>query len=206
MGQLETDLIKKARDGDRIALGELLERFGPDARRSLADGIPAPFRSVLSTDDVMQQTYADAFVAIAQFQSDQPRSFSAWLTVLAKRNLVDAIRMLSSSKRGGRQFRSTVSREESTDCLCELLIAEQGTPSGIVAKREARSALAAALSGLTEIYRRVVELYDIEGLPVAKVAEVLDRSEGAVYMLRARAHDRLRALMGVPEKYFSDPA
>jgi DNA-directed RNA polymerase specialized sigma24 family protein len=39
-------------------------------------------------------------------------------------------------------------------------------------------------------------MFDLEGRPVQQIASALQRSEGAVYMLRARAHDRLREILG----------
>ena len=55
--------------------------------------------------------------------------------------------------------------------------------------------LKAAIDQLPKDYRRVVQLYDLDGLAAAEVARQMDRSDGAVYMLRARAVDRLRELL-----------
>ena len=51
-----------------------------------------------------------------------------------------------------------------------------------------------------------MRLYDLECQPPQQVAEALGRSVGAVHMLRARAHDRLRELLGSASKFFSDSA
>ncbi|MBP7937722.1 MAG: sigma-70 family RNA polymerase sigma factor, partial [Phycisphaerae bacterium] len=48
---------------------------------------------------------------------------------------------------------------------------------------------------LPETYRRVVEQFDIEFRPPAEIARALGRSVGAVYMVRTRAHDRLREIL-----------
>ena len=60
--------------------------------------------------------------------------------------------------------------------------------------------LNAALNTLPADYRTAVRLYDLEGRPVAEVAGTMGRSAGAVHMLRARAHERLRAFLGTPSK------
>ncbi len=39
-----------------------------------------------------------------------------------------------------------------------------------------------------------------------EVAAALDRSPGAVYMLRARAHDHLRVILGSASRYLSNPS
>jgi len=64
---LANELEERAIQGDEEALTELLERTGPVIRRDVAERIPARWRSVLSEDDVMQQTYADAFRGITRF-------------------------------------------------------------------------------------------------------------------------------------------
>ncbi len=53
----------------------------------------------------------------------------------------------------------------------------------------------AAIGKLPETYRRVVEQFDIDFHPAAEIARALGRSVGAVYMIRARAHDRLRDIL-----------
>ena len=46
----------------------------------------------------------------------------------------------------------------------------------------------------------------LEGADVGDVASELDRSQGAVYMLRARAHDRLKGILGSASQFWSDGA
>ena len=66
-------------------------------------------------------------------------------------------------------------------------------------------ALEGALGALPPDYEKVVRMYDLEGKPVREVAAALKRSEGAVWMLRARAHERLKEIMGEAGKFFSMP-
>ena len=67
-------------------------------------------------------------------------------------------------------------------------------------------AIEAALAKLLPSYAKVVRRCGVEGRAVAEVAAELGRSSGAVYMLRARALDRLRELLGSESRYFSDHA
>jgi RNA polymerase sigma-70 factor, ECF subfamily len=87
-----------------------------------------------------------------------------------------------------------------------MLGATSLTPSRVVAKEEAGTFLEAALKGLPPDYEKVVRLYDLEGRSIAEVAAALGRSEGATWMVRARAHDRLRESMGGESRFFSTPA
>ena len=204
MSELDSNHLSRAVDGDREALAQLLEHHGPAVRKRFAGRIPRRWRSALSVDDVMQQTYIDAFVDFPRFVPNGRGSFSAWLASLAKCNLLDALRMLNADKRGrnGRRIASRSSQDTLT-MLYEEVGASHSTPSRRAARIEANAALGSAVEQLPETYRRVVQMYDLDGCPVDSVASELGRSPGAVYMLRARAHRRLREIMGNASRYLT---
>ena len=204
MSVSDDELVKQVGEGHRPALTELLGRHAPTVRQAVAKQIPRRWRSLLSEDDVMQQTYADTIRGIGQFVAAEEGSFAAWLAALARCNLQDAIRMLEAEKRGGDRRRlGRAGSDGSFVALCELLSSSGSTPSGHFARDEARSALEQAIKRLPKTYRRVLKMYDLEGETIQEVAAALNRSPGAVYMLRARAHDRLREILGSTSKFFS---
>ncbi len=199
----EKELVQHAIGGDRAALTELFERHGPTVRQSVAKPIPKRWRSLLCEDDVMQQTYADAFRGIERFVATDNGSFAGWLASLARCNLQDATRMLQAEKRPDRHVVHTGRVDGSFVALCELLSGAGSTPSGHFARDEARTDLEQAIEELPDDYRRVVRMYDLEAKTIQQVTEALSRSAGAVYMLRARAHDRLREILGNASKFFT---
>jgi RNA polymerase sigma-70 factor (ECF subfamily) len=203
--QSDATLVQRAKRGDRSAMALLLERHAPALRRGLAGRIPARLRSVLSEDDVMQQSHLDAALGIDRFEDRGPGAFPAWMGAIARFNLLDAISMLEAEKRGGGRVRLDVGHAgDSHTQLYERLGTASHTPSRVVARDEARSALERALETLPVPYRRVVDMYDLQGRPIEDVAAELGRSPGAVYMLRARAHDRLKEQLGSASRYMSD--
>ena len=68
MGDGDHALVERAVAGDREALATLLERHGPRIARTLRSSIPTRARSVLSIDDVVQDAYTEAFLAIGRFE------------------------------------------------------------------------------------------------------------------------------------------
>ena len=201
---LMVSLINHARAGDRGALGDLLQQHGAKIRRSLRGAIPKRWQALLSIDDVLQQTYLDAFLDIGDFSGSRPEAFDGWLCTMARRNLHDAIRMLSAEKRGGDRTRLTQAlSDESFVALFELAGRTQSSPSRTASKGEIRTFIEDALQRLPPDYRQAVVLFELEGLGAERVAEVLNRSTGAVYMLRARALDRLASILGPASKYLS---
>jgi len=200
-------LVQMASAGEQEALAALIQRHGPVVRARLSGAIPARWQSMLALDDVMQQAYTDALLGISTFVPRGEGSFAAWLTTLAKNNLLNAIRMFEADKRGGDRRRIASARasnsDESAADLFEMLGGESRTPSRVVARGEACTAMHEALQKLPPIYQQVVRQYDLLGQPIEAVARELGRSPGATYMLRGRAHRMLAEIMGAASRFLS---
>ena len=210
MPATDEELILEAISGDEEALCTLLERFGPVVRRGMAGKIAAHWRAAVDPDDIMQVTYLEAFLQIQRFTPTGPGAFPAWLSRIAKNNLRDAIKGLERAKRPNpkKQVRAPggATHEDSCVALVEVLGVTTSTPSRAAARIEAGRMIDAALEQLPNDYAVVIREYDLGGKEVDEVAQALGRSRGAVYMLRARAHDRLRELLGTDSQFFSTPA
>ena len=205
MGEPDVQLLEQAVGGDATALRALLARYGPQLRKRIRGKIGKQWRSVLDADDVIQVTYLEAFLQIDQLAARDPASFAAWLTRIAENNLRDAIKELGRQKRPHPEKRlQRPVGEESCLTLLEVLGGTTTTPSRKAARREAADIIQSALDKLPADYGQAVRLYDLEGCSSEQVADTLGRSVGAVHMLRARAHDRLRELLGSESKFFSD--
>jgi len=202
-------LLAKAREGDQNALVSLLESMTPELRRRIASKMSGPWRTIIDEDDILQVTFMEACTRLDRFTGGGPSGFLAWLTKLADNNRIDAIRALEGAKRpppSKRVGAGAQAGEDSTMALVELLGVTNSTPSRQAAKGEFTRYLDLALATLPAEYEKVIRLYDLEGKEIAEVAEKLGRSEGAVYMLRARAHDRLKEALGPGSKFFSSPS
>lgn len=200
-------LVERAVAGDQEALTRLIAQHDAMLRSKFRNQIPARWQALLSLDDLLQETYTDAFLDVADFVDRGAGSFEHWLTAIGKHNLLNAIQSLEAEKRGsGRVPFSPDQHNDAYAALHELLRCSTTSPSGKAARGEAKAALEGAIGRLPRDYQTVVRLYDIEGHPAEDVAETMSRSAGAVFMLRTRAHRALGRLLGAPLKYFSDPA
>ena len=195
----QDETLAKAVAGDKDALCVLLEAHGPAIEAGL--NIATAWHRTLDRADVMQVTYLDAFTAIRRFDVTRSDSFPAWLRRLAENNLKDAIRGLEAQKKPPAR-KQVIQGQNSAIALVELLSATDGTPSRAIRREEAEDQLRRALRCLPPDYAQVVELYDLSGNHVDRVAKVLQRSPGAVFMLRARAHERLREILGSASQFF----
>lgn len=204
MDPAQDELLTRAVGGDREALATLLTHHTPSLRQSLTGAVPRRWQSLISVDDVLQHTFTDAVLDIGRFTQRQDAGFGGWLITIARRNLQDVIRMLEADKRGGGRRPFPLSDpDESCDGLLEILADSSTSPSGHAARNEARTALAKAIESLPEDHARVVRLYDLEGRGIQEVADELERTPGAVYMLRARTHRWLRDILGREADFLS---
>jgi RNA polymerase sigma-70 factor (subfamily 1) len=200
-------LLEKARAGDTKALAALLEQLTPELRRRIAAKMDGPWRSLIDEDDILQVTFIEACTRLEKFTGGGSSGFLAWLTRMADNNRIDAVRSLEGAKRPGPSKRvHAAEADDSALALIELMGGTSHTPSRSVARGEARKALDQALGAIPTEYERVIRLYDLKGKSAAEVGAEMGRSEGAVYMLRARAHERLREALGPGSRFFSTPA
>ncbi len=207
----ESELIRRATAGDAGALSDLLARASGELRRRLQGSIATHWRSVLDDDDIMQVTFLEAFLQIRRFTPTKPghdgaamEGFLAWLTTIAKNNLRDAVRGLERDKRPDPRKRVVAGAGTETHVsLVEMLGVHSATPSRLAAAHEIAAAVESGLNHLPPDYARVLRLYDLQGHSIEQVCEELGRRSGAVYMLRARAHDRLREILGSSSNFFS---
>jgi len=197
MMNTEVSLLHSAIDGNPEALSSLLHAHGAAVQRKLR--IDKAWQRHVDKSDVMQVTFIEAFRRIRNFDRDRPDLFESWLRQIAENNVRDAIRGLARHKRGGPGHR----RELETETNLELA-ADNVTPSRDARRGERAVQLNTALTRLPPDYATVVRLADLEGLSVTDVADRMKRSAGAVHMLRARAHDRLRELLGPASAFLSN--
>jgi len=186
--------LTRAMAGDADALTRLLEQHGPEVRKTIRNRIPRQMQSVLSEDDVMQETYADVFLSFRNV--DIRGSFPAWLQQIARNNLRDAIRCFRAERRGGQRRYATAERDEDGLSLLLDLVTDGGTtPSCGAMRHEWQDTLQRTLAELPDAYREVLRLYDLEFLDADQVGRRLGCSSGAVYMRRSRALAMLRGLL-----------
>jgi DNA-directed RNA polymerase specialized sigma24 family protein len=77
------------------------------------------------------------------------------------------------------------------------------TASVRAGRAEAAAGLRRAVKRLAEPHKIVVEMYDLQGRSAEEVSAAIGRTEGAMFMLRARAHRQLADQLGAPAQHLS---
>ena len=104
------ELIERARGGDQVALGELLEKYRRYlwglADRMLDDRAAAR----IDASDVVQQTCLSVHKQITEFDGHDDAQFAAWLRQIHERNIRNAARELASRRQAGHRSGATSRR------------------------------------------------------------------------------------------------
>ena len=194
MDSSEQELVAEATSGDRLALERLLMMHGSRLARHLAPRMPSSLQGVIDVDDVLQQTFLQAYRDIASFQPQHQGSFFAWLRGIADNRLLDCVRELKRKKRGG-DFNRVRNAKDAASSLADILQTVAGdrpSPSHSVARREAEAALDVGLAVLPEDQREAIQRHCLKGQSLQEVAEAMGRTTGAIRALVHRGKCKLQ--------------
>jgi RNA polymerase sigma-70 factor (ECF subfamily) len=177
-----------------------LERYGDYLRLLARLQLGSRLQAKLDASDVVQQTLLHAHANREQFRGHSEAEWLAWLRAILANVLAAAARRFGTEARDlGRERSLEADLELSSSRLEGLLAAGHSTPSERAVRGEEFLRLASSLAQLPPDQQRVVELHHLKGLPVAEVAELMDRSRPAVVGLLFRGLKKLRELLSESE-------
>jgi RNA polymerase sigma-70 factor (ECF subfamily) len=185
--------LTQATAGDLHAIQKLIIAHHARLRDLAVKRMPQAMRSKFEPEDILQQVYIDVVQHIRDYEYRGSDSFFHWLVRILDSKLIDAQRFYRAA---ARNIRRQVAPKETTstyESLVSSAALDLATPSRILARQETESILLAALAGLSQDQRRVIELRYLQGHTLAEVAEMMQRSVPAVQMLSARAMRQLRS-------------
>jgi RNA polymerase sigma-70 factor (ECF subfamily) len=182
-------LIRRARDGDGEALGELLQRYRPYLKILARRYLDSRVEVRLDASDLVQQTCLSVFGRIQGFVGDNEQEFIAWVRAIHENNIRNAIRdhSLVARRSVGRETSSGNERLAS-----HADPADEASPSQRLLASERAVRLAAAMQDLPEDQSEAVRLRYLEGWPLARIAEHMQRSFDSVAGLVKRGLIGLR--------------
>jgi RNA polymerase sigma-70 factor (ECF subfamily) len=168
--QNEESLVLRAQQHDQEALAQLYEGHFDKIYRYVTFKIG----NAIEAEDVTQQVFLNTLQSISSFKW-RGISFSAWLFRIAHNQVVDYWR---------KKKRAAVPLDES-------LPSNNGNPQQAAEHKLDIERLLLATRQLTEAQREVISLRFTSGLPIAEVARVMGKSQGAV---KASQHSAIVAL------------
>lgn len=191
------ELLVRARQGDRAARSELLEKYRQRLRQMIDLRIDRRLCSRVDPSDVVQETLAEAHRNLDDYLEEEPLPIYPWLRQFAANRLADLHRRhLHAVKRS--VLRESIPQEEgdgSVVGLADWLVSTRSSPSRNLIREEVRGQVQRALLELPERDREILVLRYLESMATDEIAAVLGISIGAVKVRHLRALERIRPLI-----------
>jgi RNA polymerase sigma-70 factor (ECF subfamily) len=190
VGASDGELVQRARDGDRDAFRELVERY----QRRIATLAFGMLRNREDALDVVQETFTKAYQNLDRFKGDA--SFYTWTYRIAVNLCIDHQRREAKLPTATFEPRE---RERAEDPLAALPDAKaQGDPYQQTRDAELAGALHRAIGDLTPEHRAVILLREVDGLSYEEISHVLECPKGTVmsrlHYARRQLQERLRGI------------
>lgn len=179
----ESEVLVKARKGDRVAFGALVKAY---ERRAYA----VAYGFVHNRDDALelaQEAFARAYKAMPRFKTDLP--FYPWLYRIIKNTCINH---LKKRRRRG---------ETSLDGLLESgfdVAHAAENPVHDAQLGDVRNAIASAMRKLSGDHREILMMRHFQDLSYTEIAECLDIPKGTVMSRLHAARRALRTALGEP--------
>ncbi len=177
----EKELVERAKNGDRAALAQLVNKYS-DRIYNLALRI---LRRKEDAEDVLQETFLTVIEKLDKF--DGRSSFFTWIYRIATNA---ALMRLRKKKVVFQELNDDPDFQESIES--RVFVDWSQDPSINVFDEEVKQKLNEAINKLSDIYRSVFVLRDIEGLSIKETSEILGITEENVKIRLRRARQFLR--------------
>lgn len=179
--QVEARLIERIRGGERELFYELVQPH----ERAVYLVAYSVLKNEADAEDVAQEAILKALRSLPDFRGDS--KFQHWLVKIA----LNEARM-RYRKRQGERAQSLDDAPEDQD-YTPLQIADwRELPSDVLDRKEVRAEIQEAIAGLSDTYREVLVLRDIEEMSIAETAQILGLTEATVKVRLFRARLKLR--------------
>ncbi len=175
--QDEESLVRRAKQQDQKAFGELYEEHFDRIYRYVALRIG----DKTEAEDMTQQVFLKALQSVSSFQW-KGIPFAAWLFRIAHNQVVDYLRKKNKQ--------AVILFEES-------LVSSDSNPQLLAEHQLDIEQLLSATRRLTEAQREVISLRFTSELPIAQVAKIMGKSQGAVKALQHSSIIALRKILVV---------
>ncbi|MFK7769264.1 MAG: sigma-70 family RNA polymerase sigma factor [Mariniblastus sp.] len=190
------ELIRKAREGDENALGELLQNFRDYLLKISIEELGNGLNGKVGASDVVQEATMTAIKNFKQFKDHDSPALRAWLRTI----------LLNQVKQHIRTFKGTQKRQLDRECSLQLnssteipVVDPHLTPQSNALSLEKSAGLIRAMRELPDEYQQVIRLRSFEVLDFATIGEAMSRSADAAKKLWTRAILKLQQVMAREE-------
>jgi RNA polymerase sigma-70 factor (ECF subfamily) len=179
------------------SLESLLAQYETQLVEYAARQIPQELKGAYEPQDVIQDTFLEAFRRLHEFEPLDTDSAWRWLRTIARTRISNAQRSHTRLKRGGglkilKTQNLAVSSSKSLVCMLAELAVYTRTPSQSAMAHELAAALEGAIERLHPDHQQAIRLKYIDGTNMNSIATALGRTPAAAQMLCNRGLKALR--------------
>jgi RNA polymerase sigma factor (sigma-70 family) len=171
----DEDLVARARSGDTRAFDALILKYG----EKLYGLVYNMTSHKEDTHDLLQDIFAKAYQSLPRFRGQS--SFYTWIYQIAVNMTLNFLK--KRKRRSGMSLNELDSSVQQDPALIDS--SHMANPEKQSKLHELQKRLNEAMLSLSEAHRTVVTMFDIQGIPHAEIARILNTSEGTV---RSRLH------------------
>lgn len=183
---LDTDLVKRAQNGDARAFDTLVTRY----RGRVYSMTYHLVQNESDAWDLAQDAFIKAWRALPQFKLDS--SFYTWLYRIAHNCAYDWLRKRKIDSAG--EFDDNRA-DHQPDPTAEAVPHAFTRPDKAMANAELGTRIRAAVARLSEEHRTAILLREVEGMPYDEIAKVMQTSIGTVMSRLFYARKKLQELL-----------
>jgi RNA polymerase sigma-70 factor, ECF subfamily len=202
------ELVRRAADGDRQCLGELLDRDRDRLRRMVALRLDRRLGGRIDPSDVIQEAQLEAAERLAEYIRNPTMPFFLWLRLITGQRLAELHRrhLGARMRAAGREvalYRGGIP-EATSAALAAQLIGRATAPSRAAVRAEIKLRLQDALNAMDPLDREVLSLRHFEQLSTTETARELGIPEETTRKRHFRALKRLKEVLaasGGPEEF-----
>ncbi len=173
----ETELIRASLDGDRMAFGEIVNRY----RKMVARTIRGMLGDTVFSEDLGQEVFVKLYHSLPEFRGD-----SKLATYIQK----IAVNLTLNEIKRRKRFLSLFSQKGS-DEMYEMEVADENKEE----KQEAKEIVGKALMALDPKFRIIVTMRMLQGYSTKETAEILELPLGTVLSRLSRAQEQLKDIL-----------
>jgi RNA polymerase sigma-70 factor, ECF subfamily len=195
----DSELLRRAGEGDGQALGDLFARHRDRLRRMVQMRLDHRLLGRIDPSDVLQDTYMEVSRSLAAYLRRPELPFFLWLRFLAGRKIQALHRhhLRTRARDAGREVALAHGAlpQASSESLAAQLLGRFTTPSQAAVRAELALRVQEALNDMDPLDREVLALRHFEQLSNAETARVLGISEAAASNRFVRALKRLKKIL-----------
>ena len=193
------ELFARASQGDRSALGELLDQHRDRLLLMVRMRLDQRLQARVDPSDVIQEAFLEAAERFEKYSGDPVMPFFLWLRFITSQKLLVLHRhhlgvQMRDAGRENSLYHGKIP-EASSAALAAQLIGHQTTPSQVAIRAEMQAQLKQALERLDPLDREVISMRHFEQLSNREAAQLLDLSESTASQRYGQALLRLKEIL-----------